>query len=346
MIKMAPIMVELAKRGTGYNFIFTGQHRETMEQLRENFEVKEPDVILHTGKDITGILQMFLWILKILFKTVFRRKNIFGKINRGDIALVHGDTFSALLGALMGRLAGLKVGHVEAGLRSFNIFHPFPEEITRLLTFSLSDYYFCPGEWAVNNLEKFKGVKINTGMNTLYDSLKLISQRKTGQNVKIPKEKFCICSIHRFENIFRREKLRRILDILKKLTPSMKILFILHPPTEAQLKKYKYFEELKAEPNIELRKRYDYADFIYLLDKSKFLITDGGSNQEECHYLGKPCLLLREATERKEGIETNVVLSRFDKDIIDDFFENYEKYRGRPIDGGISPSFLIAQFIL
>ena len=141
-------------------------------------------------------------------------------------------------------------------------------------------------------------------------------------------------------------QIQMILDILKELAKSMKILFILHPPTKAQLKKFKLFEALKAEPNIELRKRYDYADFIYLLDKSEFLITDGGINQEECHYLGKPCLLMREATERKEGMETNDVLSRFDKDIIDDFFENYEKYRGRPVDGGISPSFLIAQFIL
>lgn len=327
LIKMAPIIHELEKRKIPYNFIFTGQHKETIDDLRENFSIKKPDITLYEGKDITGIFQMFFWIIRISLMAIFKKKKIFGKTEKKDILLTHGDTFSTVLGAIMGKLAGIKVGHVESGLRSFHLFHPFPEELNRLITFRLSNYYFCPGEWAINNLKKYKGHKINTKLNTLYDSLQLAIKESEKATVKIPEEKFCIFSIHRFENIFKTDQFKKILKELEETAKSIKVLFILHPPTKKQLEKLKLMEKLINTPNIELRPRYDYFNFINLLSKSEFIITDGGSNQEECFYLGKPCLLMRKTTEREEGLNQNVLISKYDTAITKEFIKNYQKYR-------------------
>ena len=170
LVKMAPAMVLLADRGIPYNFIYTGQHRDTIEEMLEDFGVKKPDVILYKGQDITSASSMIFWFCRILFLSLVRKQAIFRGDNQG-IVLVHGDTFSTLLGALMGRIAGLKVGHVESGLRSYHLFHPFPEEITRILTFRLSHILFCPGDWAMKNVASIKKEKINIQANTLYDSL-------------------------------------------------------------------------------------------------------------------------------------------------------------------------------
>jgi len=345
LIKMAPIMSRLEKKNINYNFIFTGQHQATIDEIRKNFSIKAPNIILHKGKDITGIIQMFFWFIKISAKALFQKKKIFGKTNKNDILLTHGDTFSTLLGALMGKLARIKVGHVESGLRSFNIWQPFPEELTRILTFYLSDYYFCPGKWAVNNLKKFKGKKINTKHNTLYDSLKSALKNKKN-NITETKEKFCICSIHRFENIFKKEQFENIINNISNISKTIKILFILHPPTQSQLKKYNFEKKLKNNKNIELKPRYNYFDFIHLLNKSEFLITDGGSNQEESYYLGKPCLILRKATERPEGINKNAIISNYDKKKINEFVKNYKKHIISFKETVTSPSDIIINNIL
>src|SRR3990167_7948486 len=134
LIKMAPIMLILQDKKIPYNFIFTGQHKETIKDLRKDFGIKKPDIILHNGKDITGIFQATFWLTKMFFLVIFKKKKIFGEIKKNDILLTHGDTFSTILGAIMGKLAKIKVAHIESGLRSFNIFHPFPEEINRILT--------------------------------------------------------------------------------------------------------------------------------------------------------------------------------------------------------------------
>lgn len=347
LIKMAPVMAELEKRGIPYNFIFTGQHKETIDKLLENFGVKRPDITLYDGKDITSIFQMFAWIIKILYWTIKNKNKILGmRKNKDDIILTHGDTFSTLLGALMGKSAGIKVGHVESGLRSFNIFHPFPEELTRLAVFCLSDRYFCPGEWAMKNLKRFKGEKINTQANTLLDSLRLALQNNENRGSDIPTEKYCVCSVHRFENIFNKRRLQEIIQIIKKAAQCIRVLFILHPPTIKQLEKYGLKTDLEKSAGIELRPRYDYFDFIKLLNKSEFLITDGGSNQEEGFYLGKPCLLLRNATERNEGLGQNAVISKYNAAAITDFVENYGQYKIAPPELDASPSEIIVSYLL
>jgi len=280
-------MKELADRNIGYSFIFTGQHKETIEELINVFRLKVPDYMLYDGADITKISQMFFWIFKCLWQTIKNKKIIF-KDKKG-IVLVHGDTASTLLGALMARIDNLEIGYVEAGLRSFKLFNPFPEELIRRIVSRLADYHFCPGDFACENSRKYKGKIINTKENTLLDSLKSVLGDEEKISVDIPKENYCLVSIHRFENIFNKTQLSYILKIIKEISGKIKVLFILHKPTRQKLDEYDFFGELENDSNIELRPRYDYFQFIKLLKNSDFIITDGGSNQEESYYLG-PCI--------------------------------------------------------
>lgn len=342
LIKMAPIMRILADQNIPYRYISTGQHRETMADILDNFSLREADYQMYTGPDIVSISSMLLWSIKIIIKTILKKKEIFEGGETG-IVLVHGDTFSTLIGAIMGRIAKLKVGHVESGLRSFNILHPFPEELTRLATFRLSDVMFCPGDWAVENLKAYSGKKINIHANTLFDALCMAKNFPPPSNLSIPSCEFGIVTLHRFENLHAKSTLLKLINIVEYIALTKKLLFILHKPTEHKLKKYGLYDRVARNANIELRPRYDYFRFVKLMSKAKFIVSDGGSNQEECAYIGKPILLLRKATERQEGLGANCVLSKYDLNVIKIFIDNinrYEVYSERP---EISPSELIVR---
>lgn len=341
LIKMAPVMRALRDANLPYRYISTGQHRDTMEEILGNFGLKGPDITLYSGPDITSIPRMLIWATRILWHTLLDRKRIFAN-DRHGIVLVHGDTFSTLLGALMGKVARLKVGHVESGLRSHNLMHPFPEEITRLLTFALTDCYFCPGNWAIKNLKRYNGIKIDLGANTLLDSLELAKCKVANIEVDTPPDPYAIATLHRFENVFSKPALKRLVEIVCCIADSKKIVFILHKPTYNKLKEFGLYDTLNSHPRIELRPRYDYFRFIRLITAADFVISDGGSNQEECFYLGKPILLLRQATEREEGLSENCVLSRYDARVIEDFIANFEKFRKPPVRLELSPSQRIA----
>jgi len=313
LIKMAPVMRRMAERGVPYRYISTGQHRETVDDIHANFGIRPPDVLLHAGADIVAIPQMLRWAADILAKARRGSDLLFAGDQRG-IVLVHGDTFSTLLGAVLGRYAGLDIGHVESGLRSFKLHEPFPEELLRLAVFRLSHLSFCPGDWACGNLRRYKTIRIDTGANTLADALAYA--RPAMEVVSpglVPKHPFGIVTLHRFENIRSRSSLARTLGAVEQVAEHHRLLFILHPPTAMRLRRFGLYDVLERHPQIELRPRHDYLDFMRLLNKAALVVSDGGSNQEECAYLGKPVLLLRNATERCEGLGDNVVLSRFDR---------------------------------
>ncbi len=338
LIKMAPIMKLLREKGIDYNFISTGQHKHTISEMFTDFQIKHPDFYLYEGKDITSIHQMVLWSCLNLLRTIQQRDRIFRGDKKG-IVLVHGDTFSTLLGALMAKLAGLKVAHVESGLRSFQLSEPFPEEIIRILTFHFSDYMFCPDKNAVTNLKGYKGEKVNTNGNTLYDAMRIGIENSHGRRrINIPKRPYVIGTIHRFENIQTHRSLQKVVKIIERIANDHLVIFVLHKPTHRQLKKYGLLKRLSLNPNIELHERYSYFDFLALMSQARFLVSDGGSNQEECYYLGKPILLLRGATEREEGLGQNALLSEHKMDLIEKFLASPEYFAHPPKSYSHSPS--------
>lgn len=345
LIKMAPLMALMQNQGIAYNYIFTGQHKENIDDICQNFRIKNPDHVLYKGRDITGVTQMLAWSIKLLFNSYKNKKVLFSG-DKSGVVLVHGDTLSTLLGALIAKTAGLKVAHIESGLRSFYFFHPFPEEIIRLLTFRLSDYFFAPNQDAVNNLVSYSGITINTGLNTLYDSIQHFRNQTTEIAVDIPTQAFAIASLHRFENIFSVEHLEKVVEIVEHVAKNIKVLFILHKPTEEKLKRFNLYQRLYNNNNIELRPRYDYFNFIKLLSSANFVLSDGGSNQEECYFLGKPIILLRNATERSDGLGKNCLLSKYDISLIDQFIAQIGSYDQPPLVINESPSKIILEHCL
>lgn len=351
-IKMAPILQELEKRKHRFTLLYTQQHKVTIDDLLDNFKIKAKPVSIVNRKEEAKSIRLFAgWMVQMLLLTLnpSNSRKIFSQ-GKGLI-LTHGDTATTSWSAIYGRLHGQKVMHIESGLRSFNLFNPFPEEIQRLITFRFSNYYACPNKWALNNLKKYKGKKINTEANTMYEALTYTLKNKSEQNLKtiqtkfkLPK-KFALVSIHRYENIFKNDRFDEILQLLKKISNSIPLVFVLHPPTEKQLKARNLEEQLKSNQNILLIPRQDFQKFALITDLADFVITDGGSNQEELSYIGKPTILFREYTERTEGLGENVVLSKFDHALIFDFVKNYKKYQRKPLKLKYTPSKIIVDFV-
>ena len=348
IIKMAPVIKELENRGIDYNFIFLAQHKETMYEIMAQFGIKKPDIVIgDMGKDITNVKDMIFWSFRVLINSFLNSKKIFRNDLQG-IVLIHGDAPPLFLGALMAKWQGLRVAQVEAGLRSYNYLKPFPEELTRVFSakIGLIDIFFCQDEEAISNVSHLNKTAYCTRYNTMLDSLRLAEKTHLTTKDTETNEKFAIVSLHRFETIFKKEKLKVVVTEIKKIADKIKLFFILHPPTRVSLKKNGYYENLKENPRCVLLPRQGFFEFNNLLKKAEFLITDGGSNQEECFYLGTPCLLFRSETERSEGIGENVIVSNFDPTIIESFVLNYNSYRRQPISAVFSPSrFIVDQLV-
>jgi len=343
LIKMAPIIKLCETKGYPFTLLHTGQHFESLDEICKDFEINTTWQTLYHGKEVSTIWQAFLWCLSMSGLLISNKFYSQFDNSKKNLILIHGDTLSTLLGAMLGKRFKIPVAHVESGLRSFNLFHPFPEEITRLLTFRLSNIAFCPSEWAKNNLSKYTHLEtINTDGNTIIDSLNLISQRKT--EYPIPAEPYGVISIHRFENIFFLKRFKSILDQIINLAKQYKLVFVLHPATRKRLNTTDYLKILGDNPNIELRPRTNYNNFITLLSSSKFVISDGGSNQEELSVFGIPTYLMRKSTERQDGLERNIVLGKYSFKKLSNFIQHLDdfSYPKKKIDSSPSEKILSA----
>lgn len=346
LFKMAPIMLECDRRGLRWRWIYTAQHKDTIESTLKTFGLPGPAyTVVDWDTEAKTTASMGKWFFKMVMSLGRSRKILAGHSGKKNIVLTHGDTFTTWFAALYAKLTRTKVMHVESGLRSFNWREPFPEEINRLITFRLSDYYACPGRWAVDNLKKYKGVKINTGMNTQIDTIRFGLEHADKADFKIPKQKYVVVSIHRYENIFKAKRFEQIVEELEKIAKNFKVLIVQHPATFIQIDKLGYRQRLEKNKNIELLPRLEYLPFVKAVKHSEFVITDGGGNQEELYHMGKPTLLFRNETERQEGLGTTAVISKLDPAIIDDFTKNYEKYRHPPVTDKASPSKMIVDVL-
>jgi len=341
-IKVAPVMRTMLDQGIFYTLIYTAQHKENIQEILDIYRLPKPDVVMYDEREANTRSSFFLWFANILYKVIFQAKRY---IPIPGILLTHGDTFTAWLAALMGKSADCIVGHIESGYRSFNIFSPFPEEISRLITFRFSDIYFCADEWAVNNLRKYKGTKINMEANTMLDGVRFAMQYSSKSHFTFENHPFALVSIHRFENIFTSRFTGVILPTLKDIAKKHHLLFVLHPTTRERLQSLGLLDKLKSDQNITLHARFDFIEWIRLCNKAEFVITDGGSNQEELSYLGVPTLLFRRETERREGLGENVIISNFDKNIINNFINNPRQYRKKSLINHARPSEKIIELV-
>lgn len=342
LIKVFPLIQRLAEENIKFGILASNQNNLNNSDLVPFIKNFQPIQVSDPPKSqsITGLI---FWFLKSLFKSTIRMSKI---IRKDDILIVHGDTLSSVLGAISGKILGIKVIHLEAGLRSFNLLRPFPEEICRRLTSLLSDVALCPNDWAMNNI-KSNITKINTLQNTLYESCKFALQSTPKQEIiqNLPPKPYFIFVTHRQENIYNKKIIKKLIEIAIKTSEKMNCVFILHSSTKSVLEKLNILEKLKQAKNIYIFERIPYITFTHIIKDSEFIITDGGSNQEETYYLGKPCLILRKETERIEGLGKNAVLSKLDFSVIENFISNYTNYKHPPLHEEVYPSKIIVEFL-
>lgn len=342
-IKLAPVIAEMRDRGIPYRHVDSGQHGEITRSLKDVFGMAEPDVSLRIDKsDIVTIRHAIGWYLKHLSQCLFNRSRLRKQIfPGGGICLIHGDTLSTLLGLQMAKAAGLKVAHVEAGLRSHNIWEPFPEELIRIYCMKRSDVLFAPSDEAFANLEKMKlkGEVVKAMGNTVADSLRLVDSSVVQS--EIPSEPYALATCHRLETISKKSRLKKVVDLLNQTAEKWKTVFVTHKPTQRYLAKFDLTESL--DPRIECRGMLDYATFVALQKNATLVLTDGGSIQEECGYLRKPCLILRKVSERSDGIGSTARIWGFEDDVAQDFFTWVESYEPTSNHFEVHPSKVIVE---
>lgn len=324
-VKMAPVLLELDQRKLPYTLVYSGQHSETFDAMERAFGTRAPDFSLIPDYEADTHFSFAAWCLKFWFHALKARMRRLWA--RHAVIVVHGDTASTLFGALLGRLFGARVAHIEAGLRAPRLFDPFPEELIRRWVSRLAGLHFCPNEWACSNLKSVSGKKIDTGGNTLFDSLLLAhselerSKKHDPSDPPANQSGFGIVSIHRNENLSRASRFGLLMETIARASSVVPLKFVLHPATRKRLEQSDWMASLKSQAGIELVPRMDYFRFIELMSSASFILTDGGSNQEEAAQLGIPCLLLRKSTERRDGLQSNVELSRLDPEHVMAFVE-------------------------
>ena len=319
-IKMCPLVKEFQKDTKNFETIVcvTGQHREMLDQVLTIFDVK-PDYdlnIMKQGQDLTDVTARVLTGLRDVFKEC-----------RPDVVLVHGDTTTSTAGALAAFYAQIPVGHVEAGLRTHNIYSPWPEEMNRQITGRIATYNFSPTPLSERNLleEKVHGRIVVTG-NTVIDALHMVVEKlkndialakeqeeilaKAGYDVMRLKDgkKLVLITGHRRENFG--EGFIRMVTAMKDLSekyPDVDFVYPMHLNPNVRKPIHEVFGEDLTRPNFFFIEPLQYLEFVYLMEKSTIVLTDSGGIQEEAPGLGKPVLVMRDTTERPEALESGTV---------------------------------------
>jgi UDP-N-acetylglucosamine 2-epimerase (non-hydrolysing) len=344
LIKLAPVLLRLDEKGHRYLLVTTGQQVEQIPGFLEQFGLRQPDLWLARGakgRDLRVNSDIPGWLGTVM-RSSLRHRGRLRRTLREDagepLVLVHGDTMTTVLGSMIGRSLRAPVAHIEGGLRSFDLRHPFPEELNRKLATALSRIHYAPNAWAASNLRG--GEVVDTGSNTIRDSLALVSD--DAAPVVVPDGPFGIVSLHRFELLNSRRLLTETIEVLAEAARRTALLFVDHPVTIAALERFgleRHFDGTSFTRIPRLR----FFDFVRVERRSAFVVTDSGGSQEECYYLDLPCLVHRMKTERREGLGENAVLSGMSADVLGDFLGDPTPFRRRASLPPASPSDVIVE---
>lgn len=304
-IKMAPLVKELEKRdGIDSVVCVTAQHREMLDQVLEIFNIK-PDYDLDIMKERQSLSGITTRILQGIEKVLFEVKP--------DIVLVHGDTSTTFAGSLAAFYNKIKVGHVEAGLRTFNKYFPYPEEMNRKLTGAIADLHFAPTSTSKNNLlnEGVNSEAIFITGNTVIDAMEsTVEKDYVFQNTELRKldfdnKKVIMVTAHRRENWG--EPLNNICNALKNIAEKYEDVEIVYPVHLNPVVKETADKVLGGQERVHLLPPLDIKETHNLMNRSYMVLTDSGGLQEEAPHLGKPVLVLRDVTERPEAVDAGTV---------------------------------------
>lgn len=314
-IKMAPVVLELQKHADRIQTIVavTAQHRQMLDQVLDLFQIT-PDYDL-------DIMSQWQTLYDITTKSLMGLKDVLAK-EKPDLVLVHGDTTTTFAGALASYYQQVPVGHVEAGLRTGDIYSPFPEEMNRKLTGAIAAIHFAPTATAKANLlkENVNPSHIYVTGNTVIDALMMTvaGDYDFGDDLKdvdFHNHRVILLTTHRRENLG--EPMRHIYKALRRIIEEIPDTEIVFPVHRNPLVRKVVEEELAGVDRIHLIDPMEYEPFANLMSLSSLVLTDSGGIQEEAPSLGKPVLVLRNTTERPEAVEAGTVrLIGTDKDVV------------------------------
>lgn len=319
-IKMCPLVKEFQKHSERFKTVVcvTGQHREMLDQVLSIFDVT-PDYdlnIMKQGQDLYDVTARVLTGMRDVFKEC-----------KPDVVLVHGDTTTSTAAALAAFYAQIPVGHVEAGLRTHNIYSPWPEEMNRQITGRIAEYNFSPTPLSEKNLleEKAHGKVYVTG-NTVIDALHMVT-KKLKDDALLAKEqeeillqagydiarlnngkKLVLITGHRRENFG--DGFIRMVTAMKDLSekyPNVDFVYPMHLNPNVRKSIHEVFGEDLTRPNFFFIEPLQYLEFVHLMSKASIVLTDSGGIQEEAPGLGKPVLVMRDTTERPEALASGTV---------------------------------------
>ena len=306
-IKLCPLIYKLKEnRKHCIDVCVTGQHKEMLYQVLDVFSVA-PDVDLQLMQTNQTLVSLNANALQSVDKYL--------KEKSPDLVLVQGDTTTVFAAALAAFYNKIPVGHVEAGLRTFHKYSPYPEEINRVLTTHLADYHFAPTETSKNNLlgEKVNPAAVYVTGNTVIDALHLVNHKLKNGKLSpgfdlssLPSDKkIVLITAHRRENFG--DGIENICLALKELAKKYPDFFFVYPVHLNPNIKAPVNNLLSGIDNVQLIEPLDYVSFIALMDRSYLILTDSGGVQEEAPSLGKPVLVMRDNSERPEAIEAGTV---------------------------------------
>lgn len=331
IIKMAPIIKELKQRGIQHIVIHSGQHYSPImdSDIFEDLNLPKPDYNMKVGSDSRE--KQIERIRKSLIRIL--------RHEEPDIVLLQGDTNTVLAGAYAALDLSIEVGHVEAGLRSYD--RRMPEEKNRVLTDSISDYLFAPTCQSKENLlrEGFKEENIyvtgNTIVDAIFQNLSMVSGNshiagKLRRRLNTPE--YILLTLHRPSNVDSEAQLSRILREIAKIPVKygLGIIFPMHPRTRKMITKYQLWKMITRTQGILAIKPIDFLDCLELESKARLVMTDSGGLQEESCILGVPCITLRENTERPETLEigSNILIGKEYDRLLDYVGESLKKGNG------------------
>lgn len=302
-IKMAPLIKKLKMvPGIECVFVNTAQHREMLDQVLKLFQIT-PDYdlnVMQAGKNVEDLTGLMITELSNIIDA-----------EKPDLVLVHGDTTTTFVGAYTAFLKQIPIGHVEAGLRTNNKYSPFPEEMNRQMVSRLASYHFAPTVRNKENLlkENIAEASIYVVGNTVIDALLHVASRNyyfEGELGPIFSNslKTILLTTHRRENLYELENIYEAIDRLLEDHSNIQVIFPIHKNPKVREKVYDHF---KRTERIHLIEPLDYETFIHVMKQSYLIITDSGGIQEEAPSLGKPVIVVRDTTERPEGVAAGTI---------------------------------------
>ncbi len=344
LIKIAPVFHEIRAIGAEPQIWFTAQHTTEVPDTLADLGLPAPHRWL-AAPDRGGLeapRQVPGWAWQIARRTVRGRAELreaLASDGRPGLVVVHGDTFTTLYGSIIGRLLGARVAHVEAGTRSGSLLSPLPEEANRRLAAHLVDLHFAPTEREVTNLRRRGGVVVNTQANTVIDAIRLAMQRRS---TSPSTERVGLITLHRFELLQRTEKFAEVLTALQRRSKELPLVYLAGGPERERIAQAG-LEHLFDGERFRIRPKARYLEFLPMLAEAELVVTDSGGLQEECAYLGVPCAIHRERTERHQGLGENIVLTGMQLPKLESFLDDYQSFRRPSALDQFHPSKKIAE---